>query len=353
MMGQATSGRPSPPADRAKSGTAPDARPSVPGTGYSAGLVAVLSAVLVYVVGATTEIAAIRLFRPTEIELTWLSDAVLAIAFGWATFLWLHLKRTRWVVSRLERSRIVVDTQLALAADIQRALLPRLPPASDGVQWAARLEQAGRIGGDLYDIVQPTPDSWLVLVGDVSGKGIPAALVLASVRTMFRMMSQETVEPGALVTRISRALHEDNGGLPYLTCIVLRIDCIGREIAYVNAGHPPGLVFDGSRSARRRWLLDSNGPPAGLFPNQAYQTASLVLSPGAICVLVTDGITEAFDELRLSGTDPIGSIVAESPDLPSPEHICDALIERTTPALSRDGDGWQDDRTVVAFLMND
>jgi sigma-B regulation protein RsbU (phosphoserine phosphatase) len=137
---------------------------------------------------------------------------------------------------------------------------------------------------------------------------------------------------------------------PYLTCIVLHVDPGGREIAYVNAGHPSGLVFGGDGS-RRRWLLGSNGPPAGLFPNHEYQAASLVLPPRALTVLVTDGITEAFDELRLSASDPIGSIVAGAPDPPSPEDICDALIARTAPALARDDDGWQDDRTVVAFVM--
>jgi hypothetical protein len=323
------------------------------GHGYGAGVIAALSAVVVYFVGTSSEIVVIRLLRPTEIELTWISDAILAAAFGLAILLWLHLKWTRLALSRLEREHIVIDTQLALAASIQRGLLPPVPPADEGVRWGARLEQAGRIGGDMYDFVRRGPGSWLVFVGDVSGKGIPAALVLASIRTMFRMMAEETSDPGELVERMSHTLYEDNGGMPYLTCVIARIDLDKHEITYVNAGHPPGLVLDGCRSNRHRWLLDSTGPPAGLFPNQKYQATSLSLPQGAVSILVTDGITEAFDELHLSGTDPIASVVAELPDPPAPDRICDALITRTAPALARDGSEWQDDRTVVAFVLDE
>jgi hypothetical protein len=347
-------------ADPITSVEAPDKRGLAPGSsrptrahGYGAGVIAALSAVVVYLVGTSSEMVVISVLQPTEIELTWISDAILAAAFGLAIFLWLHLKWTRLALSRLEREHIVIDTQLALAADIQRGLLPRVPLADEGVRWAARLEQAGRIGGDLYDFVRRGPGSWLVLVGDVSGKGIPAALVLASIRTMFRMMAEETGDPGELVERISHMLYEDNGGMPYLTCVIARIDLDKHEISYVNAGHPPGLVLDGCRSNRHRWLLDSNGPPAGLFPNQEYHATSLSLPRGAVSILVTDGITEAFDELHLAGTDPIASAVAELPDPPAPDRICDVLITRTAPALASDGSGWQDDRTVVAFVVNE
>jgi serine phosphatase RsbU (regulator of sigma subunit) len=304
-----------------------------------------------YVAATGGEILFIKVLQPTEIELAWISDTVLAVAFGFAIFLWLHLKWTRIALSRLEREHLVLDTQLALAAQIQRGLLPLVPAPAHGVRWAARLEQAGRIGGDLYDFVPGTGGSWLVLVGDVSGKGIAAALVLASVRTMFRMMAEETNDPAELVGRISQSLYEDHGGMPYLTCVVARLDVERREIAYVNAGHPPGLVLDGLHLNEHRWLLESGGPPAGLFPAQKYETKSLPLPRGAVSILVTDGITEALQELGVSGTDPIASIVAQLPHPPTPDGICDALIDRTAAALSSDRVKWQDDRTVVAFVL--
>ena len=243
----------------------PETHPPTLGTRYGAGVIAVLSALVVYFVGTSSELLAIRLLQPTEIELTWISDAILTAAFGLAIFLWLHLKWTRLTLSRLERERLVIDTQLALAADIQRGLLPRVPPAEDGVRWAARLEQAGRIGGDLYDFVRCGPHSWLVLIADVSGKGIPAALVLASIRTMFRMTAEATGDPGELVERISRMLYENNRGIPYLTCITARIDVGTREIPYVNAGHPSGLVLEYYGDRARQLALPSTGRRPACF----------------------------------------------------------------------------------------
>ena len=209
-----------------------------------AGLIATVSAILVYFLAAGIEILLIERLRPTEVELTWISDGILALAFGSALFLWLNLKSTRLTLSHLEREHIVLETQLSLAAGIQRGLLPSVPSDAEGVRWAARLEQAGRIGGDLYDFVRPDARSWLVLVGDVSGKGIPAALVLASIRTMFRMMTRDTTDPAQLVERISQRLHKDHGGMPYFTCVIVKINLDTHELAYVNAGHPSGLVLD-------------------------------------------------------------------------------------------------------------
>ena len=314
---------------------------------YRAGATATVSAIVVYFIATSTEIAVIERVRPGEMELTWISDLVLATAFGVAVFLWLHLKWTRLTLSRLEREHIVLDTQLSLAAEIQRGLLPPAPADGDGLTWAARLTQAGRIGGDLYDFVRCVDGSWLVLVGDVSGKGVPAALVLASIRTMFRMMTSETSAPGELVERMSKRLYEDYGGMPYLTCLVLHVEPKRRALAYVNAGHPAGIILDGRTSQSRPLLLASSGPPAGLFPNQAYRTISLPVPEGALAILVTDGITEAFDVLGVSGADPVAAAVSEVPPPLTPARICDALIERTAPALS--SGEWQDDRTVVAF----
>jgi serine phosphatase RsbU (regulator of sigma subunit) len=327
--------------------------PAVPSSGlprYGAGAIATVAATGVYLLATSIEIAVIERLRPGEMELTWISDAVLAVAFGFAVFLWLHLKWTRMTLSRLQREHIVLDTQLALAADIQRGLLPPLPPDGAGVRWAARLVQAGPIGGDLYDVVHFDRSSWLVLVGDVSGKGVPAAMVLASIRTMFRMMASETSDPGELVERLSRRLYEDYGGTPYLTCLVVHIDAARRELSYVNAGHPAGMVLDGQPTGRAPLLLESSGPPAGLFSDQKYRTASLAVPDGAVSILVTDGITEALEILGTADGHSVPALVAAMPPPLIPSRICETLIDYTASALS--SSEWTDDRTVVAFALD-
>jgi serine phosphatase RsbU (regulator of sigma subunit) len=317
---------------------------------YGAGTIATVSATLLYLFATSTEIAVIERLRPGEMELTWISDAVLAVAFGFAVFLWLHLKWTRMTLSRLEREHIVLDTQLSMAANIQRSLLPPLPSDANGLRWAARLVQAGPIGGDLYDCVRSARGPWLVLVGDVSGKGVPAALVLASIRTMFRMMTSETSDPGELVERISSRLYEDHGGTPYFTCVVVRVDPVDRVLSYVNAGHPAGVVIGGPTVERDPLLLASSGPPAGLFPEQKYRTASLAIPEGAVSILVTDGITEALEILGTANGHSLAAIVADMAPPLVPSRICDALIEYTASALAISD--WTDDRTVVAFALD-
>lgn len=314
-----------------------------------AGAIATAAALVVYFVAAGIEIGVIEVLRPSELELTWVSDAVLALAFGVAVFLWLHLRSTRITLSKLEREHIVLETQLSLAAEIQRSLLPAIPPDGEGLRWSARLVEAWRVGGDLYDFVRIAPGAWLVLVGDVSGKGIPAALVMTSIRSMFRMMTGETHDPGELVARISQRLHEDHRGIPYLTCVLVRVDAGRRELSFVNAGHPTCVVVDGNANDAPR-LLASSGLPAGLFANQKYQTRTISLPQGAVCVLVSDGITDAIDRLGVEGATPADALVALLPRPPRPPAVCDALIERTTPAL--EPGEWEDDRTVVAFALD-
>jgi sigma-B regulation protein RsbU (phosphoserine phosphatase) len=127
---------------------------------------------------------------------------MLATAFGVAIYLWLNLRATRTRMTGLERVQIVVDTQLALAAEIQRRLLPSASAGSNGVRWAGRLEPALRIGGDFYDFIQVNDDDLFVVV-DVSGKGIPASLLQASAHRFFTARSR-AVNPADLLTRISR-----------------------------------------------------------------------------------------------------------------------------------------------------
>ena len=143
--------------------------------------------------------AFIRVVAPTELELTWISDVVLAVAFGLAMYLWLHLRAARAELSHFEREQIVLDTQLSVAVDIQKRFLPVLPERLDGIGWAARLRGASKIGGDFYDFVQVDPTVVLMIVGDIAGRGIPAALLLASTCTMFRMLVRDTREPGTLL----------------------------------------------------------------------------------------------------------------------------------------------------------
>ena len=149
-------------------------------------LISIFSAMMVYLFANIVETTVIQMVHPSEQELTWISDTMISVAFGVVSYLWLHLKTARSSLSRLERMRVAMDTELSLAAEIQRNFLPPVPSSHSGVRWAARLQQAERIGGDFYDFIQPDSESFLFLLGDISGKGIPAALLLASIHPCSR-----------------------------------------------------------------------------------------------------------------------------------------------------------------------
>jgi hypothetical protein len=315
-------------------------QPAAVATG--AGLVA-------FVLGTVGESLIIRAVHGNRSELEWLSDAVISVGVAGLTYLWLHLRASRKYVFALRREQIAINEQLRLAAEIQRALLPEVPRATPGFRWAARMVPASSIGGDFYDFVQPTAGVALAILGDVSGKGIPAALILSSLKTLFRTFARESADPAAIAEGISTALYEEFAGLPYATAIVARFETSPARIAYVNAGHPPGLLLrDGTATA----AFESDGHPLGLVPGATYATTSVELSPDDIGVFVTDGITEALEAGPLT---PIAALEGSRERLAagsSLEGLCEDLLRAAAAGPGPAGiSDWQDDRTVFAFAV--
>jgi hypothetical protein len=307
----------------------------------------IAAALITYRCARAADALVLRVVKPPRGEVLLVSDLILAMAFGAALYFWLNLRATRTRLTSLERAQIVVDTQLSLAADIQRRLLPSAPAESNGVRWAGRLEPALRIGGDFYDFI-PFETDGLFVVGDVSGKGIAAALLQASAHSLFRTLARESVDPADLLTRISREIYAENAGGSYLTCVLARVNSATRTVVYANAGHPAGLMV--GSSGRR--LLSRGGPPAGLFAEIAYESEVLSVEPGDLGVIVTDGITEATEEDGTPAVDVLNRMIGGIPGPRTPERVCDVLMETAQRGPGPRGVAdWQDDKTVLAFLF--
>ena len=306
------------------------------------------AAVCGYVIAAILEATLIRWVRPTEWELAWVSDAALAVALGIAVYLWRHLLNTRRELEERERVELVLQTQLSIAAEIQRRLLPPVSPTDNGFEWAAALKSAGKIGGDFYDFVEIAPRVWIVLVADVSGKGIPAAMALGSLRSAFRALGRQSSDPARIVTHLSTVLYEEWLGSPSVTCLVGTFDLTARTLTYTNAGHPPGIVAgrDGIRQ------LNRGGPPAGLLRAAEFDQELLQLHVGDACLLVTDGVTEA-----LEGDTPLARDLEawrERHGARSAAELCQAVMARALKGHGPPGDlYWDDDRTVVVVKVSE
>jgi serine phosphatase RsbU (regulator of sigma subunit) len=301
-----------------------------------------------YAVAGLSEAALVRMVHPSTTELDWISDAVLSIALGVAVYLWLHLRATRRALTEHERARLVFQTQLSLAEAMQRRLLPPVPPRANGFDWAAVLRPAGVIGGDFFDFLEPFAGTRVMLVADVSGKGIAASMALSLLRSTFRHAARDTLSPAVLASRMSAAFYDEWHGWPYVTGIVVRLDSRERRLTYANAGHPPGLLVrgDGERA------LGEGGPPLGLLEGARYSEESLTLETRDVCAFVTDGITESFD----GGLQPWRAVAREAVRAQplSAEGVCDRILTRAQAHHGPDGvDGWTDDRTVVVLVVGD
>ena len=309
---------------------------------------AIATAWITYRAARFADALVVRIVRPPRGEVLFVSDVILATVFGVAIYLWLNLRAARSRVTGLERAQIVLDTQLTLAADIQRHLLPPAQVEANGVRWAGRLEPALRIGGDFYDVMTFDADG-LFVVGDVSGKGIPAALLQTSAHALFRTLARETADPAELLTRVSREIYAENGGGSYLTCVLARVNGAAGTVSYANAGHPAGLLV--GPSGRR--LLSPGGPPAGLFADTTYESAVVSVEPGDLGVIVSDGITEAIEEEGTPAADILNRLVCNISGLRTPERVCDALMESAQRSSGPRGVAdWQDDKTVLAFVFD-
>jgi hypothetical protein len=310
--------------------------------------VAVAAGAIVMILGIRTEAEIITAVGATGHQLEWISDVMASVAITALTYLWLHLRITRAELVNSVRARAIQDEQFRLAAGIQRNLLPEIPPGTPGYSWAARMEAAHEVGGDFYDFVTAAEGAVLVILGDVSGKGLPAAMLQSSLTTLFRVHASMTADPGAIARRMSEDLLRQTGGQPYATAILARFDRLPRRVTYVNAGHPAGLVQHRGNTVR----LDAGGPPLGLLSGARYDRASLDLVPGDYGVLVTDGVTEALEGIPLLlsqvlETRPVRQAVALTEE-------CDYLLRLAAGAPGPPGAGaWNDDRTVLVFRVSD
>jgi len=190
-------------------------------------------------------------------------------------------------MAELERNRM--EQELKLGREIQSSLLPKPPSDVARTEIAAASNSCYEVGGDYYDFIElPTGELGLA-IGDVSGKGVSAALVMSSLQASLRMAAPIEDDLPRLVARLNGLLYRMTRGRKYVTFFFGRYDPATGVLRYVNAGHnPPYLCRDGTMSR-----LESTGRPIGLMPDIAFEEASVEMPVGSLLFLYTDGMTEA------------------------------------------------------------
>jgi sigma-B regulation protein RsbU (phosphoserine phosphatase) len=188
---------------------------------------------------------------------------------------------------RVEKER--QDRDLQLAREIQQSLLPKEWPEAPGFEFAAASEPCYEVGGDYYDLIPLGGGRVALVVADVSGKGTPASILMASVHAFVRALAG-TAPLDVLLQRLNGFLFENTQAGRYVTAFYAELDAAARRMRYVSAGHvPPYRLARGGRRER----LHVGGPALGLIEGAAFTVCELPLEPGDVLVVVTDGATEA------------------------------------------------------------
>lgn len=192
------------------------------------------------------------------------------------------------------RERERVDQELRVARLIQRTLLPQELPTFAGWQLAAYYQPAREVGGDFYDFLSFDDERLGIIIGDVTDKGVPAALVMATTRSILRSVAQNEDSPGLVLEKVNDLLHHDIPPKMFVTCLYAILDTHTGRLWYANAGHDLPYHRHGSDVSELR----ATGMPLGLMPGMQYEEKELLVEPGDSVLFYSDGIVESHNPQR-------------------------------------------------------
>jgi len=242
----------------------------------------------------------------------------------------------------LEKQRI--EDQLSVARQVQFGLLPGAPPRLLGYDVAAVNLPTHAIGGDYYDYVPLGEERIGVVVADVSGKGIPAALIMATFRAALRTEMRRQADLCAVAARLNDAVLEFRDASRFVTAVCCVLDTASGELRYVNCGHNPPLLLRGSGTSE---MLRLGGSALGLRAAESFEAGTLQLAPGDTLVLYTDGVVEPANGANAEfGMERLEGAVRATGGLPASEALR-SVVDATRAFSGRDG--YDDDFTLVVL----
>ena len=246
---------------------------------------------------------------------------------------------------RAEEDREREARELSAARVIQQQLLPKEMPSLPGWRAAAYYRPAREVGGDFYDFLELPDGQVAIIAGDVTDKGIPAALVMATTHSILRGDKPEVVSPGAVLARANDRLYPDIPAHMFVTCLYAVLDPANGRLRYANAGHNPpyAATADGVTELRAR------GMPLGAMPGMSYEENEVYLAPGESVLLHSDGLAEAHNSAgEMFGFPRLQKVVENSGG-------GERLIEESLSELREfvGGDWEQEDDITLVALQRD
>jgi serine phosphatase RsbU (regulator of sigma subunit) len=254
-----------------------------------------------------------------------------------------YMDQREALAKTVQEQRDGLLTEVKLAAQVQRLFLHAGKPAIDGLEIAGMMHPARGVGGDYYDYISINAHTIQVIIADVAGKGVPAALLMCATAAAMRLEANRDRNMLQQVERLNTEIGAVSDPDRYVTLLIAEIDTHKRIIHYVNCGHNPGLLFRAKTGTLTR--MDSSCPPIGLSPDENCELASADLSAGDMLVFYTDGVTEAENRLGEEfGMERLSAVVRGGSSLSAEE----LTINIFNSAASFCGDvGSYDDVTIV------
>jgi steroid delta-isomerase-like uncharacterized protein len=240
------------------------------------------------------------------------------------------------------RMRERIEQELRVARLIQQTLLPKTLPQLPGYDLAAYYQPAREVGGDFYDFLELEDGRLGLLVGDVTDKGVPAALVMATTRSILRATAQRLFPPGEVLRLANDALVTDIPPNMFITCLYAILEVESGQLVYANAGHDlPYRRHSGDADELR-----ARGMPLGLMPGMQYEEKEIVLEADEIVLFYSDGIVEAHDPRGgMFGFPRLRALVAKHSEETS---LLDFLMKELYSFV---GEGWEQEDDITLLTL--
>lgn len=248
-----------------------------------------------------------------------------------------------------QKQKMLLEQKLDLARSIQSGFVPDEAPEIPGYQVAGITKPATWVGGDYYDFISLNgSNNHFFALGDVTGKGIPASLLMASVRSVFRTHIENNHSLTKSVNLVNRSIYRDTPLEKFITLLCGKLNIKSNTFSYVNAGHTDAFHINYGKGEIIH--LNEGGVMLGIMPNESYSKASVPLQPGEQIIIYSDGINEAQNaEGQLFGEGPFKKWLLNHPSL-SPSETIKKLIEDVDEF--RESEEQDDDITLIVIKRN-
>src|ERR1700737_4163458 len=253
-----------------------------------------------------------------------------------------YMEQREALAKTVKRQRDELLKDVELAAQVQRLFLPLGKPVIAGLEIAGMMQPARGVSGDYYDYIPIDAHTTQIVIADVAGKGVPAALLMSATAAAMRLEANHDRNMLEQVERLNTGIHSVSNADRYVTLLIAEIDVHKRTLQYVNCGHNPALLFRATTGTLTR--LNSTCPPIGLSPEEIWELTSTDLSPGDVVVFYTDGVTEAENRLgKEFGMERLSATVRRGSSLSAEDLMAD--IYNTAAEFC--GDDFNDDVTIL------